>query len=196
VFILVYRDKHNIVFIHLLAVTKEKMNRKIVLLIGLLLIVVSAVAAVLVKYSPDHPILLKYATFRARSLGPPLQADVYTDGELNNSIKVFANGDSSILLYLEHTPPGDRVILINWEHNLVGTPVGAGINDHDFLWGRLFRSEVGGIIVPFNSVKMSQPFNPDLKHRGNEITFVIARPADEEFDYRFRTVRIIMKSNS
>jgi hypothetical protein len=172
------------------------MNRYLIVLTGLLLFVVAVVTAVLIKYSPEHPVLLKYATFTARNLGPPLQAEVYTDGKLNDSIKVFSNDNSSVLLYLSDEPQIGRVIMVNWKHNLVGIPLGANKNDYDFFWGRLFQSEVGIITVPFNSVKMPHPFNPALTQSGNEITFVIAPPTDEDFLFRFRTVRIVLKSNS
>ncbi|MDO1451758.1 hypothetical protein Q0590_36125 [Rhodocytophaga aerolata] len=172
------------------------MNRYKVLLIGLVLVAGVVLTSMVVKYYLEHPILLKYATFTARNLGTPLQADVYTDEKLNDSIKVFSNGDSSILLYLSDTPQIGRVIMVNWEHNMVGIPSGATMNDYDFFWGQLFQSEVGRSIAPFNSVKINHSFNPKLIHRGNEITFIIAPPTDEEFKYRFRTVKIIMKSNS
>jgi hypothetical protein len=167
------------------------MKRRTPILLGLLLILLVLVTSILIRHSFEHPILLKYFTFGARSIGSPVQASVYTDGKLNSSISVFST-DQYLLLYFNDTTQTERVICVH--QNYVGTPEGASTRDYDYFWGRLFQSEVGGVFVPFDdAMKRSYPFDPKLIRKRNEISFIIS---PKEKGFRFRSVRIRMNSNS
>ena len=39
--------------------------------------------------SRNHPIILKWVTGNARCIGKPVNAIVYTNGQINNNIKVY-----------------------------------------------------------------------------------------------------------
>src|SRR5690606_30610724 len=58
-----------------------------ILKIVVVLLILFAVVVGLTSF--NHPILLKWLSGSARHIGKPIQANVYTDGRINNDIKVF-----------------------------------------------------------------------------------------------------------
>src|SRR5437868_3577372 len=55
------------------------------ILVGLLLIFAVAVGLT----SINHPIVLKWLSGTARNIGKPINATVYTNGQVNQDIKIF-----------------------------------------------------------------------------------------------------------
>jgi hypothetical protein len=158
--------------------------RKLVkILIGLLLIF--AVFAGLT--SINHPIVLKWLSGTARMIGKPLNATVYTNGQINHSIKVFHvdkywEGGSADY-YILYTPYADNTKLkffsINRKDKYVGRPSGTNICDYDYITGFLFQSEVGGHFTPFEDDMKGYNFDPQLSFSDRQIKLNIPPTAKE-----------------
>lgn len=136
------------------------------------LLVLFAVAVGLT--SIEHPIILKWVTGTARHHGLPIPAIVYSNGQLNDRIKVFysdkpknylvslAGYDSSGIL---------KFFNINLDKKWIGSPVGTSKKDYDFIAGHLFQSETGGRFVPFQDAMKGFNFDPLLSFTDEQIKF-------------------------
>lgn len=148
------------------------MNLRKLLKIVLGLLVLFAVAIGLA--SINHPIILKWVTGSARHLGKPMQATVYTDGQVNEQIKVFYTDEPNhYLLSLKAYDSLGRLqfLNINLDENWIGTPAGISKNDYDFIAGHLFQSETGGRFTPFQNDIKGFSFDPRLSFADRQIKF-------------------------
>src|SRR5688500_18133367 len=102
--------------------------------------------------SINHPIILKWVTGSARHLGKSIPATVYTNGQVNDNIKVFYSDEANNYL-LKMTGYDSLEMLhfinINLNEKWIGRPAGTSKNDYDFIAGHLFQSETGGHFTPF-----------------------------------------------
>lgn len=121
--------------------------------------------------SIDHPIILKWLTGTAKIIGKPLNVVVYANGRINSNIKAFAddtylNGKkiNNYLLYLpDYGRDGKlKFISINLQEKWIGSPVGTGKNDYDFISKVLFQSEVGAHFIDFKNDIKGDDFDPQL----------------------------------
>src|SRR5688500_12390764 len=124
--------------------------------------------------SINHPIILKWVTGSAKHHGNPIQATVYTNGQVNNHIKVFytdvANG--YLLSLTEYDSIGMlKFINIDLNEKWIGRPVGTSKNDYDIIAGHLFQSETGGHFIPFQDDMKGFNFDPQLSFTGKQIKF-------------------------
>ena len=115
------------------------------ILVALLLIFVVAVGLI----SINHPIIIKWLSGTARHIGKPITATVYTNGQINNDIKVFhvdkywKGGRADY--YIIYVPYADKSRLkffsLNKKDNYAGCPVSTNIRDYDLIAGHLFQFE-------------------------------------------------------
>ena len=161
--------------------------RKLLLTVFALLILL-AVAVGLT--SINHPIILKWVTGSATHHGKPMPAIVYTDGKVNNEIKVFYTDKANnyLLSLKEYDTLGMlEFININLSEKWIGRPVATSKKDYDFIGGHLFQSETGGHFSPFQDDMKGFNFDPQLTFTDGQIRFNMP-PSKVNFD----SVRIIL----
>jgi hypothetical protein len=110
--------------------------------IGLLLLFAVAVGLT----SVNHPIILKWVTGSAKHHGAPIPATVYTNGKVNDNIKIFYTDEANnyLLSFTEYYSLGMwKFININLKEKWIGRPVATSKNDYDLIAGHLFQSETG-----------------------------------------------------
>lgn len=165
----------------------NRMLRKI-LNIGFVLLIVSAVTLGIFSFS--HPIILKWVVGSARNIGKPVNAMVYTNGNINNEIKVFLidkywNGKKTnnyILSLSEFDSIGKlKFISIDIQDKWVGRPSGTSKDDYDFVSGTLFQSEVGAHFTDFKNDTKGYSFDPLLTFTDKQIKFNVP-PGKLKFD--------------
>jgi hypothetical protein len=145
--------------------------------VGLFLLVAVAVGLT----SISHPIVLKWVTGSARHIGRPIQATVYTNGQVNNGIKVFhvdkywgssKKANNYILSLTEYDNLGKlKFFNIDLSEKWIGRPVGTSENDYDFIMEHLFQSETGGHFTPFQDGMKGFNFDPQLAFTDKQIKF-------------------------
>ena len=124
--------------------------------------------------SIDHPIILKWVTGSARHFGKPISATVYTNGQVNDHIKVFYSdeADNYLLSLAEYDSSGIlKFFNINLNEKWIGRTVGTSKNDYDLIAGHLFLSETGQHFTPFQDDMKGFNFDPQLSLTGRQIKF-------------------------
>lgn len=187
-FVLYYRAAITIFLFFIFEMTRL---RTLKILVGLLLLFTVAVVITAIR----HRILLKWMEGSARHIGKPIQVKVYTNGQLNDGIKVFridkyweGNGvaNSYLLSLKEDGSVGAlKFININLDENWIGKPVATSKKDYDFVAGHLFQSETGGHFTPFQDDIKGFDFDPQLSFTDRQIIFNM--PQEE---LKFESVRI------
>jgi hypothetical protein len=147
----------------------------------------------------NYPIILKWLSGSARIVGKPINAVVFTNGNINNDIKVYRIDNAywnnvksnDYLLSLKEFDIEGKLKFINIDLNekwkWVGRPSGTSINDYDIINGYLFQSEVGGRFSSFQDDMKGYNFNPELNSTDKEIKFKIP-PKELKFD----SIRIVI----
>lgn len=152
------------------------------------LILIFAVFILLIQKT--HPIILGWISGSAKIIGKPINAIVYTNGQVNNNIKVYHidkywNGENTntYLLNLKEFDLEGKLKFINIDlkNKWIGRPNGTAKDDYDFINGILFQSEVGGHFADFRDDMKGYDFNPQLIFTDNEIKFNIP-PNQLKFD--------------
>jgi hypothetical protein len=132
--------------------------------------------------SINHPIVLKWLTGSARIIGRPINATVYTNGQINNEIKVFHvdkywNGNNAdyFILNSSFVPANKKLkfFSINRKDNYVGRPSSTNVRDYDIIAGLLLQSEVGGKFTPFGVDMKGYNFDTKLTFIDKKITLKI-----------------------
>jgi hypothetical protein len=164
------------------------------IVVGLFLLFAVAVGLT----SINHPIILKWLSGSARHIGKPIQATIYTDGQINNGIKVFyvdkywgssEKANNYLLNVTEYDSLGMlKFFNINLNEKWIGRPVGTSKRDYDFIAGHLFQSETGGHFSQFQDDMKGFNFDPQLSFSNRQIKFNMP-PNTLEFD----SVRIELK---
>jgi hypothetical protein len=124
--------------------------------------------------SINHPIILKWVTGSARHHGKPMPATVYTNGQMNDNIKVFYSDEPNN--YLVRLTENDSLgmlefININLNEKWIGRPVGTSKSNYDIIGGHLFQSETGGHFSPFQDDVKGFNFDPQLTFSDKQIKF-------------------------
>ena len=156
------------------------------IVIGLLILFAVAVGLI----SINHPIILKWVTGSAKHHGKPIPATIYTNGQVNDHIKVFYSDEANN--YLVSLPEYDssgmlKFLNINLNEKWIGRPAGTSKNDYDFIAGHLFQSETGGRFTPFQDDMKGFNYDPQLTFTDRQIKFNM--PPNK---LRFDSVRIIL----
>ena len=156
---------------------KMTLRKLLKILVGLLLLFAVAVGLT----SISHPIILKWVTGSARHIGKPIQATVYTNGQINNGIKVFhvdkywgsdKKANNYLLSMTEYDSLGKlKFFNINVNEKWIGRPVGSSKKDYDFIAGHLFQSETGGHFSPWQDDMKGFNFDPQLSYTDRQIRF-------------------------
>lgn len=128
-----------------------------------------------------RPILIKYWSGTAKDLGEPIKGEVYTDGHLNEDIKLFRYinfYDGQAMGYILSLKDFDKEGMLRFIHvDLTDTVIGRSIAtdsaDYYILQGHLFQSESAFHYVDFRDDMKGFGFNPALKFNSREITFNI-----------------------
>ena len=157
------------------------------IIVGLLFVFAVALGMTAIS----HPIILKWLTGSARHIGKPIRAIVYTNGQVNNGIKVFhvdkywgnnRRANSYLLSMAEYDSIGMlRVFNINLSEKWIGRPVATSRKDYDFITGHLFQSETGGHFSPFQDEVKGFNFDPQLSFTARQIKFNVP-PSKFKFD--------------
>ena len=147
---------------------------------GLLILVAVAVGLT----SINHPIILKWVTGSARHFGKPISATVYTNGQVNDHVKVFFSDDPNN--YLLSVTAHDSLEMvkffnINLNEKWIGRSIGTAKNDYDFIAGHLFLSKTGQHFSPFQEKIKGFNFDPQFSIRGKQIKFNMP-PDNVNFD--------------
>lgn len=124
--------------------------------------------------SINHPIILKWVTGSARHFGKPIPAIVYTNGQVNDHIKVFYSDEANnyLLSLTAYDSSGmPEFFNINLNEKWIGRPVGMSKNDYDFIAGHLFLSETGEHFSPFQDEMKGFNFDPQFSITGRQIKF-------------------------
>ena len=140
------------------------------IIFGLLILFAVAVGLT----SINHPIILKWVTGSARHFGKPIPATVYTNGQVNDHIKVFYTDEPNnyLLSLAEYDSAGMLKFLnIDLDEKWIGRPVGMSKNDYDFIAGHLFLSETGQQFTPFQDDMKGFNFDPQLLFTDRQIKF-------------------------
>ena len=160
--------------------TLRKLLRAIV---GLLLIFAVAVGLT----SINHPIILKWLAGSARLVGRPTKGTVYTNGQVNQSIKVYHidkywNGEEAdyYILYFPYAENSRlKILSLNKKDNFAGGPSSTNIRNYDFVAGLLFQGEVGSKFTPMQNDIKGFAFDPQLVFTDKQITLNIPPTAKE-----------------
>jgi hypothetical protein len=140
------------------------------IVLALLILFVAAVGLT----SLNHPIILKWVTGSARHHGKPIPAIVYTNGQVNDKIKVFyTDEENNYLLSLAEYDSSAmlKFLNINLNEKWIGRPVGISKNDYDIIAGHLFQSETGAHFSPFQDNPKGFSFDPKLSFTDRQIQF-------------------------
>ena len=164
------------------------------ILVGLFLFAAAAIGMT----SINHPIVLKWLSGSARNIGMPIDATVYTNGQVNRGIKVFhvtkywgssKKANNYLLSLTEFDSSGMlKFFNINLNEKWVGRPAGTSKRDYDFILGRLLQSETGERFTPFQDDRKGFDFDPQLSFTDRQIKFNVP-PHRLKFD----SVRIELK---
>ena len=156
------------------------LGKFIKIVFGLLILLAVAVGLT----SINHPIILKWVTGSARHFGKSIPATVYTNGQVNDHIKVFYSdeGNNYLLSLAEHDSLGMfQFFNINLNEKWIGRPIGMSKNDYDFIGGHLFQSKTGGHFTPFQDELKGVNFDPQFSVADKEIKFNLP-PNTLQFD--------------
>jgi len=142
----------------------------------------------------NHPIISKWIFGSARIIGKPINANVYTDGHINNDIKVYhyqkywdgENTNCYLLSLKEFDKIGMlKFINVDLKDKWIGRPVGTTKDDYDSINRNLFQSEVGSHFADFKDDMKGYDFDPKLTFNDTEIKFNI--PPNQ---LKFNSIRI------
>ena len=137
---------------------------------GLLILIAVAVGLT----SINHPIILKWVTGSARHFGKAIPATIYTNGQVNDHIKVFYSDEANnyLLSLAEYESLGMlKFFNINLNEKWIGRPVGTSKNDYDLIAGHLFLSETGQDFTPFQDDMKGFNFDPQFSFVDRQIKF-------------------------
>ena len=156
------------------------------IVLGLLILIVVAVGLT----SINHPIILKWVSGTARHHGKPIPATIYSNGQVNDRIKVFYTDEANrYLLSLAAYDSSEMLKFINIDlkEKWIGRPVATSKNDYDLIAGHLFQSETGSQFTPFEDDIKGFNFDPQLTFTGKQVKFNL--PPNK---LRLDSIRIIL----
>lgn len=137
---------------------------------------------------------MKWSIGTGKNIGKPIKAIVYTNGEINDEIKVYrvntywdgTKTNDYLLSLTQYDLEGKlKFINIDLKEKWIGRPVCTSMDCYQVVDGYLFQSESGGHFVPFEDDMKGYNFNPHLSFDDREIRFNIPRGV-----LRFDSVRI------
>ena len=137
---------------------------------GLLILFAVAVGVT----SVNHPIILKWVIGSARHFGKPIEATVYTNGQVNDNAKVFYSDEANNYLFClrEYDSLGVlKFFKINLDEKWIGRQVGTSKNDYDFIAGHLFLSKTAEHFSPFQDHMKGFRFDPQFSLTDRQIKF-------------------------
>lgn len=140
------------------------------IVLGLLILFAVVVGLTSIK----HPIILKWMTGSAKHHGKPMPAKVFSNGQVDNHIKIFYTDEPNN--YLISMPEYDNLEMVNFlnidlNKKLIGKPMYISKEDYDFIGGHLFQSETGSNFSPFQEGTKGFNFDPQLTYTGKQIKF-------------------------
>jgi hypothetical protein len=143
-----------------------------VLRIVLALLILLAVAIGLT--SLNHPIILKWVTGSARHHGQPIPATVYTNGQVNERVKLFyTDEENNYLVSLDEGASSGTLRFMNIDLNKksIGQPIATSKLDYDLIAGHMFQSKTAEQFVPFLDEAKESSFDPQLTFTEKQIRF-------------------------
>lgn len=161
-----------------------KLRRLSQIILALLAVLASAIGLT----SINHPIILKWVTGSARHHGKPIETTVYTNGQVNDKMKVFYTDEpnSYMISFSGSDSSGANIFFnININENWIGSPAQTSKDDYDFIAGHLFQSKTGESFFPFKDEISGQNFDPQFSSKDRQIRFTA--PPDK---FGFDSVRV------
>ncbi|WP_312555265.1 hypothetical protein [Empedobacter brevis] len=151
-----------------------------------ILVTFFSILSIIGIYLYSNPILLKFIFSSSRNLGQPIPAKIYTDGKLNERIKLFKvyshfdkkRANFEILVFSDDV--SRNFISINYDYNFIGLPNSTNEKDYKILLGNLFQSNLGATFFPINDKIKGYGFEPELKFNTKSTTFKLPK---NEFGY-------------
>lgn len=128
-----------------------------------------------------NPILLKYLFSSSRNLGKPIPVKIYSDGKLNEEIKLFKvkkyfNGQAANYDILSFPDSISRnFISIDYKNDFIGLPSSTNERDYKIILGRLFQSDVGAKFTPIDNSIKGFNFDPELNYNSRTIKFKLPK---------------------
>jgi hypothetical protein len=153
------------------------MRKFLLILAGLIVVIVITCGVIYF----EHPILSKWMSDTARNIGKPIDATVYINGRVNDSIKVYRDKkfkNDYIVSFTEVAELGSllKYIDIDLEKKMVGRPGSVATQDYDVVMGNLFMSDIAEHVTDF-SQGSDFTFDANLSFTKNEIRFTVPTPA-------------------
>jgi hypothetical protein len=167
--------------------------RKLIIILFSVFLVVSIIIGIIYN---SHSIVLKWISGTARIIGKPIKVIVYTNGEINQDIKVYKVGTywngqkaNTFLISLKEFDKEGKLKFINIDlsEKWIGRPVCTNVDCYDFINDRLFQSETGGHFAPFQDDMKGYNFDPQLIFTKTRIEFNIP-PNQLKYD----SIRIVL----
>jgi hypothetical protein len=162
--------------------------RKFLLILAGLIIVIAISCGI---FYFNHPILSKWLSETARNIGKPIDATVYINGRVNDSVKVYRdkkykNDYIVSFVGINNFIADFKYLDVDLENKVVGRPRSLATEDYDVVSGYLFMSDVAEQITDVRQGK-DFTFTPNLSFSKNEIRFTIPTPA-----LKLDSVRIVL----
>jgi len=167
------------------------MRKFLLILAGL--IVVMAIACGVIYF--NHPIISKWLHDTARDIGKPIDATVYVNGRVSDSVKVYRDKkfkNDYIVSFAEIADlSGDfKYIDVDLERKSISRPASVAHEDYDVVMGKLYMSDIAEHVTDVRSGK-GFTFDPKLSFTKNEIRFIIPTPA-----LKLDSIRIVLNDIS
>ena len=149
--------------------------KRIIIGVFLIIILVIGITAF------NHPIILKWLVGSARIIGRSTNAIVYTNGVVNNDVKVFhvkkswdgTLTDYFLLYFPDAIDSRLQYLCVHKKAKYAGGASSTNIRDYDMIGGLLFQSEVGGQFTPMQHPEKGFNFDPELVFNENQFTLNI-----------------------
>ncbi len=139
----------------------------------------------------NHPIISKWLSDTARDIGKPIDATIYLNGRVTDSVKIyrdkkFKNDYIVSFAKVEDLANLFKYIDVDLEKKVIGRPPSLAIEDYDIVAGHLFMSDIAEHVTDVSQGK-EFTFQPMLSFTNTEIRFRIPTSA-----LKLDTVRIVL----
>jgi hypothetical protein len=150
------------------------------LTLGLLALFVVTIGLISMK----HPVILKWVTGSARHFGRSIPATVYTNGQVNDNIKVFYTDEPNnyLLSVRDYDSQGMMTFFnLNLSEKWIGKQAATTRDDYHFIGEHLFQTKSDGPFLPLQDDMKGGNFDPQFSFANGQIRFNVP-PTRFKFD--------------
>lgn len=153
------------------------MRKFLLILAGLIVAIVITCGVIYFQ----HPILSKWLSDTARDIGKPIDATVYFNGHVTDSVKIyrdkkFKNDYIVSFAKIDDLSNMYKYIDVDLEKKVIGRPPSFAIEDYDVVVGHLFMSDIAENVTDVTRGS-GFTFQPKLAFTQTEIRFRIPTSA-------------------